>query len=84
MEEIIEHMSCLDKINARQWLTTMLATLKQDDIVRVGVKLWASCLARRKAIREQVFQSMLFIHYFVDNFVRIWFFCSRAHMLLLQ
>jgi hypothetical protein len=47
----------------------MMQSLKHDDQTRVFVTLWAIWHARRKAIHEQIFQSPLTVHMFVENFV---------------
>jgi ribonuclease HI len=47
----------------------MTETLKQEDQTRVFVTLWAIWHARRKAIHEQVYQSPLSVHLFVENFI---------------
>jgi hypothetical protein len=46
----------------------MMEKLKADDLVWVCVKLWAIWHARQKAIHEQIFQSPLSVHHFVDSF----------------
>jgi hypothetical protein len=55
--------------DARKWLTVMIKTLKQEDQTRVFVTLWAIWHARRKAIHEQVYQSPLSVHLFIENFI---------------
>jgi hypothetical protein len=55
--------------DARQWLAVMIETLKQEDQTRVFVTLWAIWHARSKAIHEQVYQSPLSVHHFVENFI---------------
>jgi hypothetical protein len=67
-EAITEHMACTDEGNGRKWLAMMMETVKVDDLVRVCVKLWAIWHARQKAIHEQIFQSPLSVHHFVDSF----------------
>jgi hypothetical protein len=41
----------------------------KEDQVKLFVTLWAIWNARRKAIHEQVYQSPLSVHCFVDNFI---------------
>ncbi|KAK1603090.1 hypothetical protein QYE76_037263 [Lolium multiflorum] len=48
----------------------MMATLSHENQTRVFVTLWAIWHARRKAIHEQVFQSPLSVHCFVENFLK--------------
>jgi hypothetical protein len=67
--ELAEHVSCSEEGNAREWLAAMMQSLKQEDQTRVFVTLWAIWHARRKAIHEQIFQSPLTVHMFVQNFV---------------
>jgi hypothetical protein len=67
--EVTEHMLCSEEGDAREWLAIMIETLKQDNQTRVFVTLWAIWHARRKAVHEQVYQSPLSIHYFVENFI---------------
>ena len=55
--------------DARVWLATMIETLKQDDQVCLFVNLWAIWHARRKAIHEQVYQSPMSVHCFVESFI---------------
>jgi ribonuclease HI len=47
----------------------MIATLEHDKLVRVLVTLWAIWHARRKAVLEQIYQSPLSVHHFVEGFV---------------
>ncbi|XP_071680460.1 uncharacterized protein [Lolium perenne] len=48
----------------------MMETLPHDEQVTVLVTLWAIWHARRKAIHEQLFQSPLSVHYFVQNYLK--------------
>ena len=43
--------------------------LPHEELTRVVVSLWALWHARRKAIHENIFQSPLSTHCFVDRFV---------------
>jgi len=47
----------------------MIEILPQEDVIRVAVTLWAIWYARRKAIHENVYQSPLSTHNFVDKLV---------------
>jgi uncharacterized protein YbaP (TraB family) len=66
---IIEHLSYLDEGNARDWLANLIDTLKHEDQVRVFLTLWAVWHARRKAMHEQIYQSPLSVHFFMENFI---------------
>jgi hypothetical protein len=68
-EEIMEHLQCSEEGDARAWLATMIATLKHEERVRVFVTLWSIWHARRKAIHEQIYQSPLSVHAFVNQFI---------------
>lgn len=48
---------------------TVFESLSQEEVTRVTVTLWAIWYARRKAIREQIFQSPLSTHGFINKFV---------------
>jgi hypothetical protein len=68
-EEIMEHISLLEEDDARQWLAGLMATLNHEAHMKVFVTLWAIWNARRRAIHEQVYQSPLSVHFFVQQFV---------------
>jgi hypothetical protein len=68
-EEITEHMCGLDEGDARKWLAVRIETLRHDDQITVFVTLWAIWHARRKAIHEQIYQSPLSVHHFVESFM---------------
>jgi ribonuclease HI len=68
-EEIMEHLQCSEEGDARAWLATMIATLKHEERVRVFVTSWSIWHARRKAIHEQIYQSPLSVHAFVNQFI---------------
>ena len=55
--------------DAKSWLAIMTEILPQEDVVRVAIMLWAILYTRRKAIHENVYQSSLSTHYFVDKLV---------------
>jgi ribonuclease HI len=59
-----------DNPSARLWLAEMTESLSADDFARVAVTLWAIWYARRKMIHEEVFQSPLSTHLFVENYLR--------------
>ena len=56
--------------NAKQWIFHMMSTLNNDDLIRCFVTLWAIWYARWKVIHENIFQSPLSTHTFVENFLR--------------
>jgi hypothetical protein len=68
-EEITEHVSCSEEGDARAWIAGLIKTLKHDDLTMVLVTFWAIWHARRKEIHEQIFQSPLSVHLFVERFV---------------
>jgi hypothetical protein len=59
-----------EKQDAKRWIFAMIKSLKHEDLIRCLVTLWAVWSARRKAIHEEVFQSSLFTHSFVESFLR--------------
>lgn len=62
-------LSQIQEESARGWLAEVFARLKHDDLIRVVVTLWTIWHAKRKAIHENLFQSPLSTHYFVDRFI---------------
>jgi hypothetical protein len=68
-ENIIEFLGQLHCSDARAWLAEVMSSLKQDEITRVVVRLWAIRFARRKAIHENQFQSPFSTHTFVEQFI---------------
>ena len=69
-ESVTEHMEHTTEPEAKQWLFTMMHTLKGEDLTRCLVTLWAIWFARRKAIHEGIFQSPLSTYYFIESFIR--------------
>jgi hypothetical protein len=55
--------------DAKQWLFSMMNTLKQEDLTLCLVTLWAIWFARHKAIHEGSLQSPLSTHLFVESFI---------------
>jgi hypothetical protein len=68
-DEMVEHMCQVQERGARNWLFTMCDSLPQEKVSRMCVTLWAIWHARRKAIHEDIFQSPLSTHHFVENFL---------------
>ena len=60
LSEILEN-------DAKSWLAIMAEILPQEDIARVAITLWAIWFAWRKAIHEDVYQSLMPTHNFVDG-----------------
>ncbi|XP_071685478.1 uncharacterized protein [Lolium perenne] len=69
-DHITEHMQQTEEGCARKWLAQMMETLPHEEQITVFVTLWAIWHARRKAIHEQIFQSPLFVHHFVQNYLK--------------
>jgi ribonuclease HI len=67
---IMEHMERTTEPDAKQWLFAMIASLRHEELIRCLVTIWAIWYARRKAIHEDVFQSPLSTHLFVESFIR--------------
>ena len=67
--EIAELVSNAGAEDVRGWLAELLQHLKQEEMIRVVVRLWAIWYVRRKAIYEDQFQSPLSTHCFVECFV---------------
>jgi len=65
-EPVLEFLSHED---ARGWLHDTVANLRHEDLVRLTVTMWAIWYARRKAIHEEMFQSPLSTHNFIDRFL---------------
>jgi hypothetical protein len=49
-EEITEHMMGTAEPDAKQWIFSLINSLKHEDLIRCFVTLWAIWFARRKAI----------------------------------
>jgi hypothetical protein len=58
-EEIGEHMSMIQELDSRSWLSVLFSTLTQEELTWVVVTMWAIWYARRKVIFENSFQSPL-------------------------
>lgn len=68
-EEIVEHLSEMQEEDSRAWLATLIKSVSHDDLTRVVVTIWAIWYTRRKAIRDNIFQSPLSTHSFVNNYI---------------
>ena len=67
--DVIGFLSQKQHLDAQGWLEEVMDTLPHDYLIRVVVTLWAIWHARRKAIHENIFQSPLSIHCFVDKYI---------------
>ena len=68
-EEISDHLFSIQLSNARDWLVEVMKDLPHDKFVRVTVVLWAIWHAMRKLIHEDMVQSPMAIHGFIDRFL---------------
>jgi len=68
-DEIVEFISQARDDNARGWLHEAIRGLDHDHRVRLFVSMWAIWYARRKAIHENMFQSPLSTHSFIERFI---------------
>ena len=69
-EEITEHLERTVEPDAKNWIFHLIETLNHKDLVRCFVTLWAIWFARRKVIHENIFQSPLSTHCFIESFLR--------------
>jgi hypothetical protein len=69
-EGVTEHMCADENPSPKQWLFAMMETLPRDDFARVAVTLWAIWFARRKIIHEEVYQSPLSTHLFIQSYLQ--------------
>jgi hypothetical protein len=63
-------MEATTEPDAKQWLFSMISYLKHEELTRCLVTLWEVWFARRKAIHEDIYQSPLTTHAFVESFLR--------------
>ena len=75
---IVEHISISAEPSARQWLFSMMHTMEQEDFTRMVITMWALWHARRKVIHEEIFQSPMATHNFVDSFLRDMGMCKTV------
>ena len=68
-DELVDFISQAQDDNARGWIHEAIAGLAHDKLVRLVVTLWAIWHARRKAIHENIFQSPLSTHSFIERFI---------------
>jgi hypothetical protein len=65
-EEILEHLSEMHEEDARAWVAALIKSVPHGNLIRMVVTMWAIWYARRKAIHENIFQSPLSTHNFVN------------------
>jgi hypothetical protein len=68
-EEIVEHLSEMQEETSRGWLAHLIEIMPHTDLIRVLVTMWAIRYARRKAIYENIFQSLLSTHSFINKYI---------------
>ena len=68
-EETVEHICNVQEQNAKAWLAAVISSLPKEELTRMMVKLWAIWHAKRKAIYDNLFQSPLSTHSFVERFM---------------
>jgi homogentisate 1,2-dioxygenase len=66
---VVEHISLTTEPSAKQWLFSMINSMKHEEFTRMVVTMWAIWHARRKFIHEEIHQSPLATHQFVERFV---------------
>lgn len=69
-EAVSEHIAHVADPAAKQWLFNLMKTLNHDDLILCLVTLWTIWSARRKAIHEDIFQSPLSTHAFVESMIK--------------
>jgi len=68
-DEIKVFIDSAQQQDARLWLHEAMASLQHDMLVTVVVTLWAVWYAKRKVIHENLYQSPLSTHCFVERFL---------------
>ena len=68
-EELLEFIAQAQQGDARGWIHEAIAVLHHENLMRLVVTLWAIWYARRKVIHEELFQSPLSTHSFVEKFL---------------
>jgi len=67
-EEIVEVMCQNESDNAKDWIFQMNSKLSHDQLVRMVITLWAIWGARRKAVYEDIFQSPMSTHLYIQSY----------------
>jgi len=68
-EVMVEHMMSIGEPNAKNWLFSLIESLPHEQFTRLTITLWAIWTARRKAIHEEIFQSPLSTHGFINSYL---------------
>lgn len=68
-ESLTEHVCQNLDTNAKNWLFGLHDSLPGPHFVHLAVTLWAIWGARRKAIYENIFQSPMSTHHFIEAFL---------------
>jgi hypothetical protein len=67
--DIADHVVLSSEPTTKQWLFSMIETMKEADLVRMVVTMWAIWHAKRKAVHEDIFQSLMATMGFVNRFL---------------
>jgi hypothetical protein len=68
-EEVTKHLCRIQETDARGWLAVTFVLVKHEELTKIVVTLWAIWYARRKAIHDSIFHSLLSTHLFVEKFI---------------
>jgi len=68
-EVMVEHMMSIGEPNAKNWLFSLIESLPHEQFTQLTITLWAIWTARRKAIHEEIFQSPLSTHGFINSYL---------------
>jgi hypothetical protein len=68
-EDTMEHICNIQEQSAKAWLAAAISSLSVEESRRTMVTLWAMWHAKRKAVYENIFQSPLSTHSFVERFI---------------
>ena len=68
-EETVEHICNIQEHSAKAWLAAVISSLSMEESRRTMVTLWALWHAKRKVVYENIFQSPLSTHSFVERFI---------------
>jgi hypothetical protein len=65
---VVEYISLMTEPSAKQWLFSMINSMKHEEFTRMVVTMWAIWHVRRKFIHEEIHQYPLATHQFVERF----------------
>jgi ribonuclease HI len=68
-EHTVEAVCEIEDMDAKSWLVAIFKVLPHVEAVRVSVVLWAIGFVHRKGIHENIFQSPLSTHGFIERFM---------------